>query len=102
MASGSSDADGAGENVPPPGRPIVGVDVGVAAGLAQAETASSSARRLGSRTERIGLVGVVAEVRRLHRWHGAVVQEACLALEEVELGTEARRRVGDLEQVLLA
>ena len=101
VVSGTTVSDGAGENVPPPGSPIVGVDVGVDAGAAQAETASSIARRLGSRARRIGLVRMEADVRRLHRGQGAVVKEACLALEKVELGTEATGRVGDLEQLLL-
>src|SRR5918998_5924164 len=82
-ADGDGDAVGfawsAGEDeggiVPPPGTPAVGgtpADVaGLAPGLAQAVTARSSTKTLGRRLrDRIGLVGVEAEIGRPERRHG--------------------------------
>ena len=80
LGSGDGDsvgeAEGPGENVPPPGGSAVGVGVDGAV-LVQADSATSSARRIGRRgLGRIGLVRVEADVGGLDRRHGAVVEKA--------------------------
>ena len=74
-APGSPDVLGAGENVPP-GLPDRRRRPGCRCGCRAGGQREQQRRRLASLGVRIGLVGVVADVRGLHRWHGAVVQQA--------------------------
>lgn len=80
--------DGNGVNVPPGGAAEALVE-GAVDGEEHAVSTTSNASRIGTRLgERIGLVGVVADVRCLHGRERAVVEQARLAAQELELGAE--------------